>query len=26
VEVDGKPLPKSNIKNQFEYADSAAKN
>jgi transglutaminase-like putative cysteine protease len=26
VEVDGKPLPKSNIKNRFEYADSAAKN
>ncbi len=26
VEVDGKPLPKSNIKNQFEYADNAAKN
>jgi len=26
VEVDGKPLLKSNIKNQFEYADSSAKN
>lgn len=26
VEVDGKPLPKSNIKNRFEYADSSAKN
>ena len=26
VEVDGKPLPKENIKNQFEYHDSEAQN
>ena len=26
AEVDGKPLPKDNIKNQFEYHDSGAQN